>query len=217
MFAAGISIKPILENMIADGVVALFFGVLLVWFINWRNRPQLKIIVNLESSPRVDFHWVSVVIANQGYSAFNEREINWHIYRPHTLGGEFIGKDGKTLNKEQYPFEKLGESIIDGIQYSHLSDWNKQPIFPGKEINILRFHLGRPYEADKIGIRYEFSTKLGPKPKWVWNKLRWERLRDKNDFPKLHLLPYATVRDIRFSEYRGKSFVPPEQLSGTDY
>ena len=198
------------ENFIADASVTLILGFFLVWLLDWNKRPRLKLIINLQDPPKESFHWASVIIANDGRSALREKEVFWHIYWPHSLAAEFI-------QKEKYPFENIGESEIDGERTSHLMSFNRGPLFPEREIEILRFKSQFPFDPKQLRVRYQFSSAIGLIPRWIWSSWRFTKIQDKSGFPKLNLLPIAYVRDIRTTEYRNKSFIPPENLSGKKF
>lgn len=202
--------SSVTENFIADATVALIFGFFLAWLLNWSKRPKLKLIINLQDSPKRDFHWASIIIANNGKSALREKEVFWHIYWPHSLDVEFF-------EKEKYPFENVGESEIQGERVSHLMAYNRGPFFPERETEILRFRSKFPLVSNQLKVRYQIASTIGLMPRWMWSCWRFTKIQDKNGFPKLDLLPTAQVRDIRYTEYRNKSFIPPENLSGKKF
>lgn len=199
--------KNIFENFVADAAVAVFFGLFLTWLIRWRNRPKLTLIVNLNEPTNDGSLWASIIISNQGKMPLKEKELYWHIYWPHNVAYRFF----KTP-------DKAGESKINGLAHSHFRGLNEiLPIFPGREIEILRFWFSKLCQPHDIKVRYHFSTILGTQPNWVWNLWRYNKLHDKNGDPRLDLLPVAKIRDIRNPKYRGTHYLPPEESSGKKF
>lgn len=207
----------VLENIIAGSLIALVFGVFLTWLLNWRNRPKLRIILNLEDPPKPDFYWASVQIANYGRNSFREKEVNWHLYWPHTLLGHVIDEEGRRLEDNKRDFKLIGESEIKGVRFSHFTTWTKSSLVPGRETLVFKFRFDKEPKPGDLIVRYQFSTPTGAKPKWVRDKWRFKKIDDKMGFPRLHLLPLAQVRDIRNSAYTGSSYIPPEEVSGNKF
>ncbi len=206
----------ILENFIAGAAVASLFGIFLSWLVDWQNRPKLQLIINLED-PLVgtNIYWISIRVANQGKRGFDANDIVWHIYWPHIFtGGYFIDKHGRHLPRNIRSFEKVGESNIHGQRHSHFERVIDINVAPGKEVGILCFRLPREFSEDEISVPYQFSTaSKGPVPKRIWRGIWWFKIDGKDNFPRLELLPFAEVRDIRNSRHRGTSFIPPEDMS----
>ncbi len=161
-------------------------------------------------------NWISLDIKNDGKRSFKATELSWHIFLPLKLKGQPIDGAGNSLIGN-LPFEKMGESRIEGEKYSHLTDNIKIASHPGVEIGTFYFQMYENYNPEQIEIRYFFSTEFGSRPKWVWSTWRFRKVVDERGFPRLPLLPRAEIRDIRNTNYRGTSFLPPEEQSGRSF
>lgn len=180
-----------MENFIADALVAVIFGFFLVWALQWRQRPKLKLIIIPEGKKDDEFNWLSINIVNQGKTSLKEREINWHIYWPTTWF-----EKGNFFDTEKYSFESVGKIHINFEEFQHIRDFNKIPSFPEREISILKFRFKKSNDINYLKIRYHFSTIIGLMPRWIWRCCWPTKLQDKKRFPKLNFLPTAEIEHI---------------------
>lgn len=171
--------EGLVSGLISGAIIAFFFGYLFIKWIDFYNRPKIKLEFEIKKLPNEqDVRGLILGIHNYGKKSLAEKEVNFHLYIPKNIEilEEYLNREG---------IQKMGISKVKGKEYVHYSQFNLKPIFPSRQISILKIFY--PKTKNEYKIYYHFSTIHGLIPK----RNSWFRkINKRNNEIRVNLLPY---------------------------